>query len=282
MVIPIVLSHFQVQPLLAARAAQAAHASTSVDLGLSQVDVALDAAGVTLATGQHLSWADLEKVAHDDKVCFRLDGQQLRAVRAYSDLTDRVYSLYPTVAAPTMLVSGLPMHRIKDTTPHQDTLAKIKAIAPIAGRVLDTCTGLGYTAIEAAKTAEHVITIELDPVAQEMARANPWSQVLFEQPKIEQLIGDAFEVITSFEHGEFAVIVHDPPMLSLGGELYSAEFYRQCHRVLRRGGKLFHYIGDPNSASGARTTKGVVRRLQEAGFTRVVARPQAFGVAAFT
>ncbi len=63
--------------------------------------------------------------------------------------------------------------------------------------------------------------------------------------------------------------------------MYSGEFYAECFRVLRRNGKLFHYIGDPDSKSGARTTRGVVRRLQEAGFTRVVPKPQAFGVAAY-
>ena len=70
-------------------------------------------------------------------------------------------------------------------------------------------------------------------------------------------------------------------MLNLAGELYSGEFYRDCWRVLRRNGKLFHYIGDPDSKSGARTTKGVVRRLHEAGFTRVAHQPQAFGVVAY-
>ena len=70
-------------------------------------------------------------------------------------------------------------------------------------------------------------------------------------------------------------------MFSLAGELYSGEFYAECQRVLGRSGKLFHYIGDPGSKSGARTTKGVVRRLQEAKFARVVAKPQAFGVAAY-
>jgi predicted methyltransferase len=187
----------------------------------------------------------------------------------------------PTESAPTMLISGLPMHRIKGTDPHQDTLAKIKAITPITGRVLDTCTGLGYTAIEAAKTAERVITIELDPTAQQMARYNPWSRTLFGNPRIEQIVGDAFEVVPSFEDGIFSCILHDPPMMSLAGELYSGEFYRDCWRVLRSNGKLFHYIGDPDSKSGAHTTKGVVKRLQEAGFTRVVPRPQAFGVAAY-
>jgi hypothetical protein len=202
-------------------------------------------------------------------------------IRGYSDLTGRVYGLMPTEAAPTMLISGLPMHRIKGTDPHKDTLTKIKAIAPITGRALDTCTGLGYTAVEAAKTAEHVITIELDPTAQEMARYNPWSRSLFDNPQIEQIIGDAFEIIASFDEGEFHVVILDPPMLSLAGDLYFGEFYQECWRVLRRGGKMFHYIGDPSSKSGARTTKGVVRRLQEAGFTRVVPKPQAFGVAAY-
>jgi predicted methyltransferase len=229
---------------------------------------------------QVVPWRELEEIARHDTACFVVENSHAQMIRGFSDLTGRVYGLMPTEAAPTMLISGLPMHRIKGTDPYRDTLAKIKAVAPITGRVLDTCTGLGYTAIEAAKTAEHVITIELDSTAQEMARCNPWSRALFDNPKIEQIIGDAFEVIASFDDGGFHVILHDPPMLSLAGELYSGEFYRDCWRVLRRNGKLFHYIGDPESKSGARTTKGVVRRLQEAGFTHIVPKPQAFGVVA--
>ena len=85
----------------------------------------------------------------------------------------RAYSLMPTEGAPTLLVWGIPMHRIKGTNPQRDTLTKIQAIAPVAGRVLDTCTGLGYTAIEAARTAEQVVTIELDPTVLEVARLQP-------------------------------------------------------------------------------------------------------------
>ena len=44
---------------------------------------------------------------------------------------------------------------------------------------------------------------------------------------------------------------------------------------------MFHYIGDPNSRTGASATKGVVRRLQEAGFSRIVLKPDAFGVTAY-
>ncbi len=275
-----ILSLYQAAALLEAYHAGYPTAVTSLDLGLTTTEVTLTPDRLILPD-QVLPWCEIEEITQHNTSCFIVENGHAQMIRGFSDLTGRVYGLMPTEAAPTMLISGLPMHRIKGTDPHKDTLAKIKAIAPITGRVLDTCTGLGYTAIEAAKTAEHVITVELDPTAQEMARVNPWSRSLFDDPKIEQITGDAFEVITSFDDGDFHVILHDPPMLSLAGELYSGEFYAECLRVLRRNGKLFHYIGDPDSKSGARTTKGVVRRLQEAGFTRVVPKPQAFGVAAY-
>jgi predicted methyltransferase len=276
----IILSHYQAAILLEAHHSGLDTISVSLDLGLTTTEVALTPDRVILPDAV-MAWNEIEEITRHDTACFVVENHHAEMIRGFSDLTGRVYGLMPTEAAPTMLISGLPMHRIKGTDPYRDTLAKIKTIAPITGRVLDTCTGLGYTAIEAAKTAERVITIELDPTAQEMARYNPWSRSLFDNPKIEQIIGDAFEVVPSFEDGVFSSILHDPPMLSLAGELYSGEFYRACWRVLRRNGKLFHYIGDPDSKSGARTTKGVVRRLQEAGFTRVVSKPQAFGVAAF-
>ena len=69
-------------------------------------------------------------------------------------------------------------------------------------------------------------------------------------------------------------------MFNMAGELYSLEFYKELYRLLGRKGRLFHYIGNPNSKSGAKVTRGVVRRLQEAGFKRVQAREQAFGVLA--
>lgn len=180
-----------------------------------------------------------------------------------------------------MLIAGFTMHRIVDTDPMEDTLKKIATLTPITGRVLDTAMGLGYTAIEAAKTAEQVITIELDPGAQQIARLNPWSQGLFDNPKIQQVMGDAFEVVPTFADESFSRIVHDPPVFSLAGELYSGVFYQQLFRVLKRGGRLFHYIGDLNSKSSGTVARGVLKRLQEAGFVRVVRRPEAYGVVAY-
>ena len=277
----LVLSYYHVEPLLKARQAGASTASTSPDLGLTKVQVEVGPEGVTFPGGQRLDWESLAEIHANQTACFAIQDGSPQAIRGYSESSGMVYSLLPTPSAPTMLVSGLPMHRIKGTDPFLDTMSKIKAAAPLRGRVLDTATGLGYTAIEAAKTARRVLTIEIDPTAQEIARQNPWSQALFDNPKITQVIEDAFDKIGEFEAESFSTIIHDPPMFSLAGDLYSLEFYQQAFRVLKNSGKMFHYIGDPESKSGARVTTGVMRRLQEAGFKRVVRAPRAFGVVAY-
>jgi predicted methyltransferase len=114
----------------------------------------------------------------------------------------------------------------------------------------------------------------------EVARRNPWSAALFGNPRIEQRIGDAVDVVAGLPAAAFDRVLHDPPVIALGGDLYGAAFYRELFRVLRRGGRLFHYIGNPDTPSGARTTRGVVRRLGEVGFNGIRARPDAFGVVA--
>lgn len=276
----IILSHFQAGQMLAARKTGQANIQVSLDLNLTLSEVELQADCVLFPGGETLAWPSLEEISGNEVACYTVENHTARPIKGFSEFSGRVYGLMPTASAPTMLISGIPMHRIKDTNPHQDTLNKIKAIAPVKGDVLDTTTGLGYTAIEAAQTARRVITIEIDPTAQDMARLNPWSRALFADPKITQVIGDAFDEIEKFEAESFSVIIHDPPMFSLAGDLYSLAFYEQAFRVLKHNGKMFHYIGDPESKSGARVTAGVMRRLQEAGFRRVTRAPRAFGVVA--
>ena len=275
------LSHFQAIPILEARQEGRLTAATSTDLGLTTTEIRLRPDGILFAGGEFLPWQAVEKVAQSGVACFTLEDGAPKQIRGYSELSGLTYSLMPTVSAPTLLISGIPMHRIKDTDPYRDTLSKIKSIAPIRGRVLDTATGLGYTAIQAARTAESVITIEIDPAAQDIARFNPWSRTLFDDPKITRIIGDSYEEIQRFDDESFACILHDPPMLTLAGDLYSEAFYRQAFRVLQGNGRMFHYIGDPDSKTGARATKGVAQRLREAGFARVVGKPGAFGVVAY-
>jgi hypothetical protein len=277
----VILSHYQVAPLLATHARGETSADTSPDLGLTQVGVILDAGGIGFPGGERLSWADAVEIAEDAVGCYAVEGDAIRKIQAFSRRTRRQVSLMPTAGAPTLLIAGFPMHRIKGTDPRQDTLTKIKTIAPVTGSVLDTSMGLGYTAIQAARTADTVLTIELDPGVIDVAAQNPWSSELFTHPRITRMQGDAAALIQEMDDALFTRILHDPPTIQLAGDLYSGAFYRELYRVLKRSGRLFHYIGDPNSAHGARYTPGIMRRLEAAGFRGVSKRPEAFGVVGY-
>ena len=274
----LILSHYQTKPLLKLRG-DVQTVTISADLNLTTTTATLDASGLQIDE-QLVAWDVIETISKSANNCFVVENGEPEKIVAFSEVTNRYYSLYPTASAPTMLVAGFPMHRIKNTDPWCDTQEKIKTLKPIVGNALDTCTGLGYTAIELGKSAETTITIELDPAAQEICRQNPWTRKLFTNERIEQRIGDAFDVVPEFVDGQFSRIVHDPPTFALAGHLYSAEFYAELHRTLAHGGKLFHYIGDPTSRSGRNTTRGVVERLKQVGFKRVSPAPRAFGVLA--
>jgi uncharacterized protein len=274
----LLLSAIQAKPLLAKRGI-AETARTSADLNLTKIDVSLTAKGVIFPQ-EEVRWDAIEKIVEQDRKVFAIEHGVAKALQVFSESTGWVRSLCPTESAPTVLVSGIPMHRIKDTDPMQDTRAKITALGIQKGRVLDTATGLGYTAIAAAKSAKEVVTIELDPAAIELARFNPWSQELFTRTNITQIIGDTLDEIVEMPSASFSAIIHDPPTMALGGELYSEDFYREMRRVLSRGGKVFHYICDPTSNLGKKLWPGVFRRLHAAGFKKVDRHPEAFGVTA--
>jgi predicted methyltransferase len=276
----IVLSYVQAKELLAARRQGKASTSTSLDLNISRTDVELTSEGIGLPDNSSLVWKETEEIAKNENTCFVIENGSISKIQRFSERLNRFYSLKPTEQAPTLLVSGIPMHRIKGVDPHEDTVRKIATLAPIYGRVLDTTTGLGYTAIEAAKTAANVLTVELDPTVLEIARSNPWSCALFESPKITQRIGNSTEVVPTLDPQSIDFVFHDPPTVSLGGELYSEAFYRALLRVLKRGGKLFHYVGNLDSKAGSTVARGASRRLQEAGFVRVTRRDEAFGLIA--
>ncbi|MGD8621212.1 MAG: RsmD family RNA methyltransferase [Anaerolineales bacterium] len=276
----VVLSHFQAEELLDAQDQGLENAYVSLDLGLSETQVQLTEDQVIFQSETHLYWDQIHEIYADENSCFLVRDDDFEKIITFSETFNRVYSLFPTRSAPTLLVSGLPMHRIRGTDPQQDTLTKIKSVKPILGEVLDTATGLGYTAIEAARSAERVLTIELDAEVLEIARLNPWSRRLFEDPKIEQQIGDSYEMVEKFANHTFDIVLHDPPTIALDGDLYGRAFYNHLYRILKKKGRLYHYIGNPESPSGQSTTSGVIKRLQEVGFREVQRAPEAFGVIA--
>lgn len=201
----------------------------------------------------------------------------------FDEQTQLYYRLIPTHTWPTFEISGIRMHRTKDVDPKQDTELKLKAIKPIKGIVLDTCTGLGYTAILAAKqeAVKKVITVEKDKNVIYLEKQNEFSKELFTNQKIETKEGDVLEVIDTFEKNHFDAIIHDPPSMKIAGELYSEEFYRKLCYVLKPNGKLFHYTGSPGEKTGKDIVAGVIRRLQRAGFRNVKRVEFALGVVAF-
>ncbi|NPA26924.1 MAG: methyltransferase domain-containing protein [Chloroflexi bacterium] len=274
-----VLSHYEAKALLEARQRGRTSATTSPDLNRTQVSVQLRADGVHWPTGQVTPWAHLEAVAEHPNAVFQMTEQGPEPIRAYSPLTERLVALYPTGRAPTVLLSGIPMHRVQNTDPWRDTQAKVRALRP-RGRVLDTCMGLGYSALQSAATADEVLTVEIDPAVLDVARRNPWSQPVFQHPRVRIVQADIASLLPTLPSGYFSAILHDPPQFALAGELYGHEFYEQLFRVLKPGGRLFHYVGSPSTRMGRNMTRGVVRRLQEVGFERVRPVPQGFGVLA--
>jgi hypothetical protein len=161
------------------------------------------------------------------------------------------------------------MHVTKSMSPKEDTEMKIGFVSPCNGAILDTCTGLGYTAILAAKTADEVYTFEKDINIIEIQKLNPWSEELFSNKKIKRFHGDIFQRIKKLDTGKFARVIHDPPRYALAPELYSNEFYDQLYRVITKKGILYHYTGEPGRKKGADIKVGVIKKLTYAGFIEI-------------
>ncbi len=228
--------------------------------------------------GTRVSKNVIEKIAKDENgVYFIKEGGVYKAAIA----GEHYYKLVPTIP-PTIEINGIRMHRTKEINPLRDTRNKVNAVQPREGEtVLDTCMGLGYTAIEAARRGAYVITIEKDRNVIELAKLNPWSRELFTGGKIQVIHGDAFEVVKRFKDGSFDVVIHDPPRFSLAGQLYSEEFYRELFRILKPGGRLFHYVGNPGKKYRRKDLqKGVMERLRKAGFVGVKRVEDALGIVA--
>ena len=220
----------------------------------------------------------MERIARDEgSVYFVKNGGVYKAAIA----GEHFYKLVPTIP-PTIEINGIRMHRTKDVNPLQDTRNKVNAVKPKEGEtVLDTCMGLGYTAIESARRGAYVITVEKDPHVLELARINPWSRELFTGGRVQVIQGDAFEVVKRFNDESFDVVIHDPPRFSLAGHLYSEEFYRELYRVLKPGGRLFHYVGNPGKKYRRKDLqRGVMERLRKASFVGVRRVEEALGVVA--
>lgn len=251
--------------------------SVSLDLGLSYASVKIVAKGVELPDGNAIGFDDLRRIVERENSIFFPDDGILRAVAIAND---HLYKLVPTTRAPTVEVDGIRMHRTKGTTPDVDAMEKIKTMGIREGSILDTCSGLGYTAQAALERgAELVVSVELRPEIVRIAKLNPWSRGLFQDEHIHLMLGDAFNILDALPRDFFDGIIHDPPRFATAGSLYSREFYDKMFQVAKGGGRVFHYTGEPGSRHrGVDLRRGVMRRLREAGFIKASYKANVFGV----
>ncbi len=192
------------------------------------------------------------------------------------------YKLVPTNHAPTFEISGVKMHRSKDYDPFIDAKEKVSEVVKKGHRVLDTCGGLGYTAIWSKRLgAQEVISIERDQFVINLRNENPWSSEL-SVSNISVVWDDVSKYINKFNNSYFDSIIHDPPRISLSGELYGMEFYSELFRVLKKKGVLFHYTGNPHIARKGNTFfMNTIKRLKKIGFYKVIPKIEFLGMIAF-
>ncbi len=235
---------------------------TSLDLGRTWGYVYVEDSHLVLDGYRYNVEELLQEVGEGD--IYILGGGRYGRLAYYRDgLYYRLYAPMP-YTAPTIEISGIKMHRVVGITPWRDAYSKVSLLRLRRGdKVLDTCTGLGYTAIHSLHRGAEVVTVEVDRNVLDMAKYNPWSDDLVDIPII---LGDVAEVVGELPRESFDAVIHDPPRFSRAGELYSLDFYKSLARVLRRGGRLVHYVGQPRYKSGVDMAGGVMKRLRRAGF----------------
>jgi len=250
----------------------------STDLNLSEQDFCLTGQGLVLDQDNQLSTAELKKIVKKtQRIYLCRDGE----MEPLEDRSSGYYKLAPTAGAPLLEISGVKMHISKGTDPFTSASEMAQQAVRKGDKVLDCCSGLGYAAIAAHRLgASEVLSIELSPQVMGLRAQNPWSKDLGCEG-IVQRQGSSYELIRTMADRSFDAVIHDPPRFSLAGELYSEDFYQEIFRVLRPGGRLFHYTGNPHVIkTGSSFVDGVIRRLKAAGFKNVEKVDHLMGVSA--
>lgn len=209
-----------------------------------------------------------------DRTIYFWDGEAFSSVSRYSGA---LIKLVPTPwDVPTFEIDGIKMLPTARASPLEDAQRKVALIEPRGKRVLDTCGGLGYFAaccMEAG--AAHITSFEKNADVLWLRSINPWSpdHETEGRDRVLQLAHDDVALaITRLADASMDAVLHDPPRFGIAGELYSQAFYQQLARVLRRGGRVFHYTGNPNAlTSGRNVPREVAARLEKSGFSAQLA-----------
>jgi uncharacterized protein len=275
--LPIVSSHYSgplltrpiVEALLAARDAGANAWVGSLDLGISNGKASLETE-TWQWRGQRYPYPNPPK----DRTIHYWDGDGFAPASRYAG---SLIKLVPTEwGAPTFEIDGIKMLPTSKESPFEDARRKVTLIEPRGKVVLDTCGGLGYFAaccLEAGVARVHSFEKNADVLW--LRTLNPWSpdpDAPANGGRLQLDHADISQAITRIADASMDALLHDPPRFGIAGELYSQAFYDQLARVLRRGGRLFHYTGSPNKlTSGRDVPREVAKRLEKAGFNAQLA-----------
>jgi predicted methyltransferase len=252
------------ESLLAACRAGASTCNGSFDLGVSTQHATLEADAWTWR-GQPYPYP----VNLKDRTIFYWEDDAFQPISRYSG---SLIKLVPTQwGTPTFEIDGIKMLPTSRESPLDDARRKVALVQPRGKIVLDTCGGLGYFAscCLAAGVAD-IRSFEKNLDVLWLRTLNPWSPDPDDDAsggRLHLAHGDVTTAITTFADASVDAVLHDPPRFGIAGELYSQLFYGQLARVIRRGGRLFHYTGSPNKlTSGRDVPREVQKRLQNAGF----------------
>lgn len=264
------------EALIAARDAGADTWAGSLDLGRSSGEARLHADAWEWR-GQRYPWPGKLK----DRTIYYWDGDEFSSVSRYSGA---LIKLVPTEwGAPTFEIDGIKMLPTAKASPIEDARRKVALVQPQDTIVLDTCGGLGYFAaccLEAG--AARIQSFEKNEDVLWLRTLNPWSpdpDAAESGGRLQLTHGDVTQAIAQMPDASVDALLHDPPRFGIAGELYSQMFYDQLARVLRRGGRLFHYTGSPNTlTSGRNVPREVATRLEKSGFKAELALDGVFAM----
>jgi uncharacterized protein len=252
------------EALLAARDAGAPLLQASFDLGRSTDEAIVDADGWQWR-GHRYPWPERLK----DRTLYHWDGHTFAPLQRFAG---SLIKLVPTEwGPPTFEIDGIKMLPTAQVSPYEDARQKVALVEPRGKQVLDTCGGLGYfAACCLADGAAGVRSFEKNIDVLWLREHNPWSpdpDSAAASGRLQLEHADVSRAIETLPDQSFDAALHDPPRFGIAGELYSQAFYDQLARVLRPGGRLFHYTGSPNKLTSGRDVPGeVARRLEKAGF----------------
>jgi predicted methyltransferase len=250
--------------LLAARDDGASAWTGSLDLGISNTVASLEP-DAWQWQGQRYPYPQQLK----DRTIYYWEVDAFAPASRYAG---SLIKLVPTEwGAPTFEIDGIKMLPTSKVSPYEDARRKVALVEPRGKIVLDTCGGLGYFAaccLEA--NAARVDSFEKNANVLWLRTLNPWSpdpSTPASGGRLKLVHADVSQTISQITSASVDALLHDPPRFGIAGELYSQAFYDQFARVLRPGGRMFHYTGSPNKlTSGRDVPREVARRLEKAGF----------------